>query len=87
MEKIKIFRGYVHDGIKLEEMVNEFIKDKSVISIQYQVHSVYDNFKGPGFPASVITYDSVMVEYEEPGGEANMPGYVWCDGEKLDFRG
>lgn len=72
MRKIKIFRWC--DAKKVEDEVNEFVKDKNVISIQYQVHSVYNKFNGNGVPIAVVTYDSVMVEYEEPGGTAGMPG-------------
>ena len=85
MEKIKIFRW--SDAKKVEDEVNEFIKDKQVISIQYQVHAIYDKFNASGVPLNVSNYDSVMVEYEEPGETVGLPGYVWCDGEKLDFRG
>lgn len=85
MEKIKFFRW--NDVRKVEDEVNEFIKDKNVISIQYQMCPIYDKFSASGVPTNLTAYDSVMVEYEEPGGEANIPGYVWCDGEKLNFRG
>lgn len=85
MRKIRFFRWA--DAKKVEDEVNEFIKDKNVISIQYQVYSVYNKFNGNGVPLNVVIYDSVMVEYEEPGGAIGIPGEVWCDGEKLDFRG
>lgn len=85
MRKIKFFRW--NDAKKVEDEVNEFIKDKNVISIQYQVHSIYNKFSTAGVPLNVVAYDSVMVEYEEPCGTVGIPGYVWCDGEKLDFRG
>ena len=85
MRKIRFFRW--NDAKKVEDEVNEFIKDKQVISIQYQVYPVYDKFNAAGVPLNVVAYDSVMVEYEEPGGTVGIPGYVWCDGEKLDFRG
>lgn len=85
MRKIRIFRW--NDAKKVEDEVNEFIKDKNVISIQYQMCPVYDKFTGSGIPASLTVYYSVMVEYEEPGETVGMPGQVWCDGEKLDFRG
>lgn len=82
MEKIKFFRW--NDTRKVEDEVNEFIKDKNVISIQYQMCPIYDKFSASGVPHNVTVYDSVMVEYEEPG---DTPGYVYADGEKLDFRG
>ena len=82
MRKIKFFRW--NDAKKVEDEVNEFVKDKDVISIQYQVHAIYDKFNASGIPLNVTNYDSVMVEYEESD---NMPGYVYADGEKLDFRG
>ena len=82
MRKIKFFRWC--DAKKVEDEVNEFVKDKNVISIQYQVHAIYDKFNANGVPLNVTNYDSVMVEYEEPD---NMPEYVYADGEKLDFRG
>lgn len=82
MRKIRFFRW--SDAKKVEDEVNEFVKDKNVISIQYQTHAVYNRFNASGIPINVVTYDSVMVEYEEPD---NMPGYVYADGEKLDFRG
>lgn len=85
MRKIKLFRW--NDAKKVEDDVNEFIKDKNVISIQYRVHPIYNKFSTTGVPLNVVTYDSVMVEYEESGGAVGMPGEVWCDGEKLDFRG
>ena len=85
MRKIKIFRW--NDVKKVEDEVNKFIKDKNVISIQYQMCSIYNKFNRSGVPLNVSAYDSVMVEYEEPGGAVGVPGYVWCDGEKLDFRG
>lgn len=85
MRKIKIFRW--SDAKKVEDEVNEFVKDKQVISIQYQTHAIYDKFNANGVPLNVTNYDSVMVEYEEPGGTVGIPGYVCCDGEKLDFRG
>lgn len=85
MRKIKFFRW--NDAKKVEDEVNEFIKDKRVISMQYQVHAIYDKFNANGVPLNVTNYDSVMVEYEEPGETVGIPGYVWCDGEKLDFRG
>lgn len=85
MRKIKFFRYY--DGAKVEEMVNDFVKDKNVISIQYQMCPIYDKFTGSGIPTNLTVYDSVMVEYEESGGTIGIPGEVWCDGEKLDFRG
>ena len=85
MEKIKIFRW--NDARKVEDEVNEFIKDKNIISIQYQMCPIYDKFGASGIPINLTVYDSVMVEYEEPGETVGLPGYVWCDGEKLDFRG
>lgn len=85
MRKIKIFRW--NDAKKIEDGVNEFIKDKNVISIQYQAYPIYNKFSATGVPLDVTAYDSVMVEYEEPGGTIGIPGYVWRDGEKLDFRG
>lgn len=85
MRKIKFFRWA--DAKKVEDEVNEFVKDKNIISIQYQTHAVYNRFNASGTPINVVTYDSVMVEYEEPGETVGLPGYVWCDGEKLDFRG
>ena len=85
MRKIKIFRWA--DAQKVEDEVNEFIKDKQVISIQYQTHSVYNRFNASGIPINVAVYDSVMVEYEEPDGAVGISGYVWCDEEKFDFRG
>lgn len=85
MRKIKFFRW--SDAKKVEDEVNKFVKDKNVISIQYQVHPVYNKFSSNGVPLNVVTYDSVMVEYEEPDGAVGISGYVWCDGEKLDFRG
>lgn len=85
MRKIKIFRW--NDAKRVEDEVNEFIKDKNVISIQHQMCPVYDKFTGSGIPTNLTAYDSVMVEYEEPGGTVGIPGEVWCDGEKLDFRG
>lgn len=85
MRKIRFFRWA--DAKKVEDEVNEFVKDKQIISIQYQTHAVYNRFNASGTPISAVTYDSVMVEYEEPGETVGIPGYVWCDGEKLDFRG
>lgn len=85
MRKIKIFRWA--DAKKVEDEVNDFVFDKNVISIQYQAHAVYNRFDASGIPMNVIAYDSIMVEYEEPGETVGIPGYVWCDGEKLDFRG
>lgn len=84
MRKIKIFRW--SDAKKVEDEVNEFVKDKDVISIQYQVYAIYGRFTASGVPTNVTNYDSIMVEYEEPGETVGLPGYVWCDGEKLDFR-
>ena len=82
MRKIKIFRW--SDAKKVEDEVNEFIKDKRVISIQYQTHAIYDKFNASGVPLNVTNYDSIMVEYEESD---DTPGYVYADGEKLNFRG
>lgn len=82
MRKIKFFRW--DDAKKVEDEVNEFVKDKRVISIQYQMCPVYDKFTGSGIPTNITAYDSVMVEYEEPG---DTLGYVYTDDEKLDFRG
>lgn len=62
MRKIKIFRW--NDAKKVEDEVNEFIKDKNVISIQYQMHPIYNKFNENGVPLNVTAYDSVMVEYE-----------------------
>lgn len=82
MRKIKIFRWA--DAKKVEDEVNEFVKDKRVISIQYRTHAVYNRFNASGTPINVVTYDSAMVEYEEPD---DTLGYVYADDEKLDFRG
>lgn len=82
MRKIRIFRWA--DAKKVEDEVNEFVKDKRVISIQYQTHAIYDKFNASGVPLNVTNYDSVMVEYEEPD---DTLGYVYADDEKLDFRG
>ena len=84
MRKIRFFRW--SDAKIVEDEVNEFIKDKQVISIQYQVHPVYNKFSAAGVPLNVVTYDSVMVEYEEPGGTVGMPGKVYYNGEEIDFR-
>lgn len=81
MRKIKFFRW--NDAKKVEDEVNEFVKDKNVISIQYQVHAIYDKFNASGVPLNVT--NSVMVEYEEPGETVGIPGYVWCDGEKIEI--
>ena len=48
---------------------------------------IYDKFSASGVPTNLAVYDSVMVEYEEPGETVGLPGYVYADEEKLDFRG
>lgn len=61
--KIKIFSRYSLS--ELEQMVNNFIKDKEVIDIRYQSYSVCTKYNGNGIPKETKCVDRVMIVYRE----------------------
>ena len=61
--KIKIFSRYSLS--ELEQMVNNFIKDKEVIDIEYQSYSVCTKYNGNGIPIETKCVDRVMIVYRE----------------------
>lgn len=61
--KIKIFSRYSLS--ELEQMVNNFIKDKEVIDIRYQSYSVCTKYNGNGIPIETKCVDRVMIVYRE----------------------
>lgn len=61
--KVKIFVG--NDIKRMEDEVNEFIKDKSVIDIKYQSMGLTTKYNGNGIPINVVVYDRVLVMYAD----------------------
>lgn len=61
--KIKMFSRYSFS--ELEQMVNNFIKDKEVINIQYQSYSICAKYNGNGIPIDIKCVDRVMIVYKE----------------------
>lgn len=61
--KIKIFSRYSLS--ELEQTVNNFIKDKEVIDIEYQSYSVCTKYNGNGIPIETKCVDRVMIVYRE----------------------
>lgn len=62
MKKIKIFRNA--EAYKLEDLVNDFIKDKNVISIKHNNLYITNEYKN-GIPSKGIIYDTIIIFYEE----------------------
>lgn len=62
--KTKLFRG---DGINtVEKEVNDFIKDKIVIDIKYEVTPLSTKWDlRSGTPVETTFYDSVLIIYSE----------------------
>lgn len=59
--KVKIFVG---NNVKsMEDEINEFIKDKSVIDIKYQSMSLTTRHNATGIPSKVVIYDRALVMY------------------------
>lgn len=63
--KIKIFSRSRYSLSELEQMVNNFIKDKEVINIQYQSYSICTKYNGNGIPIDIKCVDRVMIMYRE----------------------
>ena len=61
--KIKIFSRYSLSEV--EQVVNDFIKDKEVINIQYQSYSICTKYNGNGIPMETKCVDRVMIVYKE----------------------
>ena len=61
--KVKIFVG---NNVKsMEDEINEFIKDKSVIDIKYQSMSLITRYNATGIPSKVVIYDRALVMYAD----------------------
>ena len=60
--KIKLFSGTSKE--KLEQSVNQFIRDKIVIDIRYSSHYIPKEFNRDGNPVKTICVDRVLVIYE-----------------------
>lgn len=60
--KVKIFRE--RDIKELEEDVNKFIKEKSVVDIKLTTDVFYDRYIN-GVPVSVIENKTVMIMYTD----------------------
>lgn len=50
---------------KFQESVNEFIADKKVIDIKYQVFTVNTGYTAGGIPTRTNVFDSALIIYEE----------------------
>ena len=53
-----------NDGIRFQCSINDFIKDKKVISIQYQSFIIPKQFTN-GIPTTIEIVDRALVLYEE----------------------
>lgn len=63
MTRIALF---CHNDINaLVNAVNDFIKNKKVIDIQYQSMHAYTKFNGDAVPLASSIYDRVLIVYEE----------------------
>lgn len=67
MTKVKMFAS--NDGVRLEQAVNDFIKDKLVIDIKYQSFVVGTAYNGVGAPIRQVVLDRALVIYEDFGIE------------------
>lgn len=63
MTKVKMFA--TNNGVKLEQAVNNFIKDKLVIDIKYQSFIAGTKYNSVGVPINQEVYDRALVIYEE----------------------
>lgn len=61
--KIKLFSGTSKE--KIEQDVNQFIRDKIVIDIRYSSHYIPNSFGKNGNPVKTICVDRVLVIYKE----------------------
>lgn len=66
--KIKLFSGTSRE--KIEQDVNQFIRDKDVINIKYSSYYVPKEFNRDGKSVKTICVDRVLVIYKE--GEINV---------------
>ena len=63
MAKVKLFRD--KDDAVLEERINEFIKDKSIVDIRYEVTCINTQYDNRGIPTASCFYTSVFIVYKE----------------------
>ena len=61
--KIKLFSGTSNE--KIEQDVNQFIRDKEVFDIKYSSYYVPKKFGMNGNPVKMICVDRVLVIYKE----------------------
>lgn len=61
--KIKLFSGTSRE--KIEQDVNQFIRDKEVFGIKYSSYYVPNSFGKNGNPVKTICVDRVLVIYKE----------------------
>ena len=61
--KVTIFRN--DNAYKLQDQVNDFIKDKNVKDIKYSSYPIPTEFRNNCTPMYTMIYDSVLVIYEE----------------------
>ena len=61
--KIKLFSGTSKE--KIEQDVNQFIRDKEVFDIKYSSHYIPNSFGKNGNPVKTICVDRVLVIYKE----------------------
>ena len=59
--KVKIFKS--NDSKNLEDVINEFIRDKAVIDIKYQSMSIANRYNGHGVPVNVEIIDRALIMY------------------------
>lgn len=57
--KVKIFGGI--DIKSMENEVNEFIKDKSIIDIKYQSMGLTTQYNATGIPTNVVVCDRTLL--------------------------
>ena len=62
--KIKLFAD--NDHLALEEKINNFIKDKTVLDIKYDSNLFHSSYNTQtGIPKDIVVNDRALIIYEE----------------------